>query len=120
MITKTKIRRSTQSFQKVKKEVARDVLANHNKRELHWKNHKKTDNNRYCWDPDDPEGGCDPNSERAASDGIDTERCEQTFSWLARFKHTARYMRPGHFMFFMLLRYNRLLAIVAPDHEQEQ
>ena len=64
---------------------------------LHWKNHKKTDNNRYCWE------NCDPGLLGDAAKGIDTERCEQTFSWLARYKHTARYMRPGHFLFFMLV-----------------
>ena len=64
---------------------------------FHWVNHAKTLFNKYCWT------NCDPNSLPDSKAKIDSEVCEQTFSWLARYKHTARYMRPGHFLFFMLV-----------------
>ena len=33
---------------------------------------------------------------------VNTEVCEQTFSWLSRYRHMARHMNRTSFMFFVL------------------
>ena len=84
---------------------------------LHYKGHSKDEGNEYCFN------NCNPNSEEAQSEGIDTERAEQTFSWLKRFKNTARYMQPGNFNFFLLIicdEYNKHCCNLAKPGVRKQ
>lgn len=87
---------------------------------MHWKNHKKTEQTLYCQEHCDPNTLGDehskvslvrsllqtPRSFSHVSQQVNSEVCEQTFSWLKQFRDTARYMRPGHFLFFALVLCN--------------
>ena len=45
---------------------------------------------------------CDPNKQTDL-DGSNSQICEQSFRWLARFKYSMNHMTPARFAFFLIV-----------------